>query len=122
MSNIFITDTHFSVLRALRAYDNSVNLVHTIPHGISRIKTNNIQFQKLKEVNIDIINIKSNKYIKENFSIGINNNLKCFFWGVNTRIRMKKILQMNINGESVEAIYTDYPDRLNEIKKKCGIK
>ncbi len=118
LNNIFITDTRLIILKALRRINNSVQLVHTVPHNIPKIKENNLDFQTLEDLNIKILNIKANKYIKENFSVVVNKGFKSFFWGVNSRTRMKKILLMNINGQKVDAIYTDYPDKLYELKKK----
>jgi glycerophosphoryl diester phosphodiesterase len=118
LENIYITDTHLPVLKALRRYDDRVELVHTIPYKISKINGENIDFQKLKEFGIGIVNIKANKYIKENFYTAKQKDFRCFFWNVNTRIRMKKLLKMKINGQTVDAIYTDYPDRLYKLKEK----
>jgi len=118
LNDIFITDTRLTILKALRRESQSVQLIHTVPHIVSKIKENSLNFQTLEDLNIKIINIKANKYLKENFSTVVNKGFKCFFWGVNSRIRMKKILQLNVNGEKVEGIYSDYPDKLHELKKK----
>ncbi|TXT60118.1 MAG: hypothetical protein BAJALOKI1v1_1310010 [Promethearchaeota archaeon] len=118
VKNIFITDTHLPILKALRNCDPTLKLVHTIPHGISKLNQNNVPSQKLKEWKINTINIKANKYYKENFAIAIKNEFKCFFWGVNTRIRMKNLLRLKIDNHKVDAIYTDYPNKLIEVQEK----
>jgi len=107
---IFITDTRIHVLSALRENNPQINLIHTIPHRIAKLEDHKIDIQALKELGIDILNIKANRYYKNNFEVAVKHDFNCFFWGVNTKIRMKRLMKMEINGIKIHGIYTDYPD------------
>ncbi|TXT59662.1 MAG: putative Glycerophosphoryl diester phosphodiesterase family protein [Promethearchaeota archaeon] len=118
LPNIIITETQIKNLKKLRKYNKSVKLVHTVPHNIPKIEDNDIDFELLRDLSIKTLNIKANRYMNENFHFIIKKDFKCFIWGVNTRIRMKKILRMRENGQMVDAVYTDYPDKLNRMSSK----
>ena len=55
---------------------------------------------------------------KVNFEFIIENGLKCYVWGVNSKFRMKRVLKLEYKKEIVEAIYTDYPDVLIQLRKE----
>jgi glycerophosphoryl diester phosphodiesterase len=110
VDRIFITDTRIQVLNSLRDNNPDINLVHTIPHRIAKLEDTKIDIPALKELDINILNIKANRYYKNNFEVAINNEFMCFFWGVNTKIRMKRLMRMELNGCKINGIYTDYPD------------
>jgi glycerophosphoryl diester phosphodiesterase len=122
LQNIMITETRIKNLKKLRKYNKNVKLVHTIPHNITKIEAYGIDFDLLRELCIEALNIKANRFMNENFHFIVKKGFKCFIWGVNTRIRMKKILRMRENGQRVDAIYTDYPDKLNKIRSKSYYK
>jgi len=115
-NNIIITDTRVRVLSKLRNFNKKVKLVHTIPHNIPILKEENISFKFLKDITIKALNIKANRFLEENIKFINKKGFKCFVWGVNSKLRMKKVLNLNKKGYSVEAIYTDYPDKLYKLK------
>ncbi len=110
LENVYITDTRIKVLHCLRKCSREVNLVHTIPHRFANLEKYDIDVSNLKKNDIKILNIKANRYYKENFAVVLNNGFNCFFWSVNTKIRMKHLMKMEINGSKIHGIYTDYPD------------
>ncbi len=115
---IEITDLRMRVLTRLRNYNSDVKLVHTLPFNIQKINYRNLNFKDLKKNNIYAINLKSERTrTKENFNVIIDNGLKCYVWGVNTKFRMKRVLKLEHEGEIVDAIYTDYPDVLIKFRE-----
>lgn len=112
LEKIEITDLKLNILSALRERDKQVKLIHTIPHHIPKINQKNVNFQKIKELGIEAVNIKFERATHENFKNIIDQGLKCYVWGVNAKSRMKKVLNMNYKDQIVETIYTDYPDIL----------
>jgi len=73
---------------------------------------------KLRTLQIGVINIRRRRHIEELFREIIDHGFKCYIWGVNTKTNMKRIVRMRYKDEIVNAIYTDYPDILNKILNK----
>ncbi|GAJ02277.1 unnamed protein product [marine sediment metagenome] len=117
IDNVEITDLRMRVLSQLRKYNKDIKLVYTLPFNIRKIDYKNLNFKELIENGIHAINLKSERTRdKDNFKIIIENGLKCYVWGVNSKFRMKRILKLDHKSEVVEAIYTDYPDVFLKIR------
>ena len=113
LQSIEITDIRMRILAQLRNYDKDVKLVHTLPFNIRKINNKNLDFKELFRNNIHAVNLKNERTRdKNNFEIIIENGLKCYVWGVNSKFRMKRVLKLKHKNEIVDAIYTDYPDIL----------
>jgi len=112
LKNIEITDRSLILLSALRRKNESSNLVYTLKETIRSINAKTINLDKLRKLRISAINIRFQRHIKGLFKDVIGNGLNCYIWGVNTKSYMKKIINMKYKDEIVNAIYTDYPDKL----------
>ncbi len=119
-NNIEITDTRTRVLSYLREQSKEIKLIHTIPHNIIKINSKTINFDILKELNIQVVNVKDKSATLEVFKFLVDNGFKCYVWGVNKKYRMKKILNLKYKDEIVEALYTDYPDILIDLKNEMS--
>lgn len=117
LDNLEITDRRISVLSALRAEYESSKLVYTLSDSVKSINLKTKDLEKLKELKVDIINIQVKRYFAELFKDIIDNGFKCYVYGVNTGLNMKKIVKLRYKDEIVEAIYTNYPDKLHHILK-----
>ncbi|MBD3340397.1 MAG: hypothetical protein GF353_14880 [Candidatus Lokiarchaeota archaeon] len=113
-----ITDTRLWTLKKLRKYSLKIKLIHTIPYQIKEINQDTIKFDKLRDYNINILNIKNDRATKENFKAVVDYGFKCYVWGVNSKNRMKKVLKLRYDEEFPRAIYTNYPDVLKKIRDK----
>ncbi len=119
LNNIEITDTRVYVLEYLRKYNNHVKLVHTLPHNIPIITPKTLDFNEILKYNIHAINLKAERTNNDcNLQQIIDNGLKCYVWGVNTKIRMKKVLKWRYKGAFIDAIYTNYPDLMKVYLEK----
>jgi len=112
LKNIEITDRRLILLSALRRKYELSNLVHTLTETIRSINRKTVNLDKLRKLRINAINIRCKGQIEELFSDVIDHGLKCYIWGVNTKSNMKKIVKLRYKDEIVNAIYTDYPDKL----------
>ena len=112
LKNIEITDRRLRILSALRRKNESSNLVYTLPETIKSINGKSVNIDKLRNLSINTINIRRRRNIEELFREVIDHGLKCYIWGVNTKISMKRIIKLRYKDEIVNAIYTDYPDKL----------
>jgi len=115
LNQIEITDRRLRVLSHLRNENKKVKLIYTLTGDINIIKDEAQNFKKLKELDVNIINLKFSRNIEELFKIMIDNDFNCYIWGVNTKIGMKKVIDLNYHNKRVEAIYTDYPDKLFDL-------
>ena len=115
LNKIEITDRRLKVLSHLRNENKKVKLIYTLTGDINIISDEAQNLKKLKELDINIINIKFSRNIEELFKIIIDNDFNCYIWGVNTKLSMKKVLELNYHHKRVEAIYTDYPDKLFDL-------
>ena len=112
LNKIEITDRRLIVLSQLRKYSNDVKLVYTLSLNSSQLIINQLNKSKLKKIDIKTINLKNTRHLEKNFKTIVENDLKCYVWGVNTKPNMKKVIKLIHNNKCVEAIYTDYPDIL----------
>ncbi|MFX1568177.1 MAG: glycerophosphodiester phosphodiesterase [Promethearchaeota archaeon] len=110
LDKIEITDRRLKCISSLRTYNKKVKIVHTLPEIIKRVNRSTVNFDFLKEMEVYAINLTFFRSSYDNFKEIINNGLKCYIWGVNTRFGMKKVLKLKFKNEVVDAIYTDYPD------------
>jgi len=112
LNKIEITDGRLKVLSHLRKENNKIKLIYTLTGNPNLIKNETQNFKKLKELDVKVINLKLSRNIEDLFKIIIDNGFNCYVWGVNTKMGMKKVIELNYNNQRVKAIYTDYPDIL----------
>jgi len=105
-----ITDKRIFLLRNLRLYHHHTKLVHTVPEKIKHFDNNKVDFDHLKELKINTLNIVSWRANPRNIKIIIDNGLNCYVWGVNSKNRMKRLFSFKYQEKGISAIYTDYPD------------
>ncbi|MFX1345744.1 MAG: glycerophosphodiester phosphodiesterase [Promethearchaeota archaeon] len=110
LNNIEITDRRLLVLSLLRKQNKYSKLVYTLAENINQISDKTINLEKVRNLNIDVINVRYKRRIENLFESIVDNGFKCYIWGVNTKVNMKKVIEMRYNDEIVNAIYTDYPD------------
>lgn len=112
LNQIEITDRRLITLSLLRKQNNDVKLIYTSTDIINTFRDNALNVDKLRKINVCGINLKCSGYIKDLFKMVIDNDFKCYIWGVNTKTNMQKVLNLGYKGQIVQAIYTDYPDTL----------
>ncbi len=118
LDKIEITDRRLMILSQLRKQNGISNLVHTLPENISKISNKPRIIEKLRKLDINVVNVRCKKMVDDLFTDIIDNGFKCYIWGVNTKVNMKRVIHMRYKDKIVEAIYTDYPDKvLNLIRE-----
>lgn len=120
LDKIEVTERNHNTLLKLREYNKEIKLVHTLSENITSINDNVVDVEILKDLKIKAINIKSWRANIKNLKQIIDFGFKCYVWGVNSKSRMKKVLNLTYNGEVVSAIYTDYPDILVKLRKEIS--
>jgi glycerophosphoryl diester phosphodiesterase len=112
LNQIEITDRRLIVLSSLRKQYKLARFVYTLAENVNRISNKTINLEKLRKLNIQVINLRCKRNVGDLFRDVIDNGLNCYIWGVNTKTNMKRIVKMKYKDKVVDAIYTDYPDKL----------
>ena len=105
-----ITDRRLDVLKSLRDYNDQTKLVHTVPETFKHFDDKKVNFAFLKELNINTLNIVSWRATPKNLKHIMDNDFNCYVWGINSKIRMKRLFSFKYQDKGISAIYTDYPD------------
>ena len=116
LHRVEITDRRLPTLIKLRKYHQQAKLVHTVPEKIKYFDDKKVDFVLLEELKIDTLNIVSWRANAKNLKSIIDNDIKCYVWGVNNKSRMRRLFSFNYQNEGVSAIYTDYPDTALKIQ------
>ncbi len=112
LEKIEITDRRLLVLSLLRKHDFKIKLIYTLGENIKKITNKTVSLEKLENNGIYAINLRCKRNLEDLFKGVIDNDFKCYIWGVNTKFNMKRVLKLTYKGDNVEAVYTDYPDIL----------
>ena len=115
---IEITDRKIIILSQLRKFEKSAKLIYTLPDNISRINETNVNFGKLRNLDVKAINLRSFRANIKNFNSITKQGLECYVWGLNYKSRLKKIMQLEVEDKRVAAIYSDYPNYAISIKNE----
>ncbi len=118
LEKVELVGNNFYLLSRIRAREKDVKLIYSISERHPIIAEKDLKFNKMNKLNIYGFNIR-NIQAKLNFFKQIKNaGFGFYVWAVDTRLSMKRFLKMNYNGKYVDAIYTNYPDILLELRDK----
>ena len=115
---IEISDRRIGVLSSLKRKNDSVKLINTSDGNFTRINNQTLNIDRLKDHRISTINVRYKRNIATLFKDIIDNDFTCYIWNVNKIKSMKQVLELNYKGKIVDAIYTDYPDKLIDLREK----
>jgi len=116
LDKIEISDRRMIVLSQLRKFEDNVKLIYTLQESISKINDANVNFIKLRKLNVKAINLKSYRVNMRNLNEIIRHGFECYVWDLNYKSRLKKIMQLQIEDKKISAIYSDYPDMVISIR------
>ena len=116
LDRLEITDYSVKILSFLRKQNEKVRLISNIPLHVANVNKKTIDFERIRDLNIDTLNLKYERVNEKNFRTIIDNGFKCYTWGINSKTRMKRVLNLNYRDEIVEGIYSDYPDVVKRLR------
>lgn len=102
----------------IREFDKNVTLINTIFLKYANNEKEHLELENMRELNIQGINMKYNFATFELFKLVKKNGFKFYVWGLLFNRSIKKILRMNYKGESVDAIMSNFPDRLVRLRNE----
>lgn len=104
--------------RPLREKNEKVRFVNSVFGGYINISEKDLEFNVMEDLNIEVFNIQHYKSSFELFKLIKDSGYKCYLWGVLFKHFMKKYLKMNYDEERVDAIFTNYPDTLLQLRNE----
>ncbi len=118
LEKVELVGNNFYLFSKIRKMEKEAKLIYSISERHPIIEEKDLKFNKMNKLKIYGFNIR-NIQAKLNFFKQIKNaGFSFYVWGVNTLFFMKRFLKMNHNGKYVDAIYTNYPDILLELRDK----
>lgn len=118
LEKVELVGNNFYLFSKIRKIEKEAKLIYSISERHPIIEEKDLKFNKMNKLKIYGFNIR-NIQAKMNFFMQIKNaGFSFYIWGVDTQFYMKRFLKMNYNGKNVDAIYTNYPDILLELRDK----
>ncbi|MFX1525906.1 MAG: glycerophosphodiester phosphodiesterase, partial [Promethearchaeota archaeon] len=102
----------------IRYFDKNVTLINTIFLKHFNIKEEHLELENMKSLNIQGINVNYNMATYELFKTVKDHGFKFYIWGVLFKRSMQKFLKMNYNGQYVDAMFSNFPDRLVQLRNE----
>ncbi|GAH04071.1 unnamed protein product [marine sediment metagenome] len=102
----------------IREFDKNVTLINTIFLKYATNEKEHLELESMRDLNIQGINVKYNFATFELFKLVKENGFKFYVWGVLFNRPMQKILKMNYKGQSVDAMMSNFPDRLVRLRNE----
>jgi len=102
----------------IREFDKDVTLINSLFLKNATNEKDHLELESMRELNIQGINVKYNYANLELFKLVKDNGFKFYVWGVLFNRPMQKLLKMNYNGQSVDSMMSNFPDRLVRLRNK----
>ncbi len=79
---------------------------------------NYILLEQMKELNVQVINLNHHRFNLEVFNKVKKAGFRFYLWGVLFKFFMRKYLELKFKGQRIDGIYTNYPDKLVELRSE----
>jgi glycerophosphoryl diester phosphodiesterase len=102
----------------IREFDENVPLINTIFLKYATKEKKHLELENMRKLNIQGINIKYNFATFDLFKLVKENGFKFYVWGLLFNRSIEKFLNMNYKGQYVDAVMSNFPDRLVQLREK----
>ncbi|MHA1914807.1 MAG: glycerophosphodiester phosphodiesterase [Promethearchaeota archaeon] len=106
------------IFKKIRDVDKNVMLINTLFLGNTDIKEEHLELEDMKKLNVQGINVNYNFATPEVFKMVKDFGFKFCIWGVLFKRPMRKCLNMSYKGQYVDAMMSNFPDRLVELRNE----
>ncbi|MBA7698516.1 hypothetical protein ES703_107194 [subsurface metagenome] len=106
------------IFAEIREFDKNVPLINTIFLKYATNEKEHLELESMRELNIQGINVKYNFATSELFKLVKENGFKFYVWGLLFNRPMQKFLKMNYKGQPVDAMMSNFPDRLVKLRNE----
>lgn len=111
-------DSLSALFTDIRNIDKTVTLVNSVSLKYSIIDENSLELEDMRRLNVEGVNVNYNFANFELFKKVKNLGFKFYVWGVLFKRSMQKLLAMKYNGEYIDAIMSNQPDRLIKFRSE----
>lgn len=102
--------------RPLREKSNEVTLVNSFFNEKQIMENNYAVLKKLKELNVQVVNLSHHRFNLEVFEQVKKAGFKFYLWAVLFKYFMKKYINLSDDGYTVDGIFTNFPDKLVNLR------
>jgi glycerophosphoryl diester phosphodiesterase len=102
----------------IREFDENVPLINTIFLKYATNEKEHLELENMRKLNIQGINMKYNFATFDLFKLIKDNGFKFYVWGLLFNRSIEKFLTMNYKGQYVDAVMSNFPDRLVQLREK----
>jgi len=106
------------IFSKIREFDKNVILINSIFLKHATNEKEHLELESMRKLNIQGINVKYNFATFELFKFVKENGFKFYVWGVLFNRSIKKFLKMNYKGQSVDAMMSNFPDRVVKLRNE----
>ncbi|MHA1992801.1 MAG: glycerophosphodiester phosphodiesterase [Candidatus Hodarchaeales archaeon] len=110
-----------SLFKPLRERCKEVKLVCSLYSDIQISENNYRHLDHMKELEVQVINLAHHRFNLEVFYQVKKAGFKFYLWSVLFKYFMRKYLNLNYKGYSIDGIYTNYPDKLVELRSEIKV-
>lgn len=110
-----------SLFKPLRKRSKDVTLICSL-YSDQQISDNNYKhLDHMKELDVQVINLAHHRFNLEVFYQVKKAGFKFYLWSVLFKYFMRKYLNLEYKGYTVDGIYTNYPDKLVELRSEIKV-
>jgi len=110
-----------SLFKPLREIIKDITLVCSLYSEKQISEDNYGLLDHMKELGFQVINLSHHQFNLEIFNQAKKAGFKFYLWSVLFKYFMKKYLNLNYNGQMIDGIFTNYPDKLVELRTEIFI-
>lgn len=105
-----------SLFKPLKRRYKDIKLICSLFSDAQISQDNYSLLNKMKKLKVQVINLNHHRFNLDIFRRVKKAGFKFYLWGVLFKHFMKKYLALSYEGENVDGIYTNYPDKLIEVR------
>jgi glycerophosphoryl diester phosphodiesterase len=107
-----------NIFSKIRDFDKNVMLINTIFLKHSDIREEHLELENMRKLNIQGINVNFNVANFELFKMVKDLGFKFCVWGLLFNRSIQKFLKMNYKGQYIDAMMSNFPDRLVKLRNE----
>lgn len=105
-----------NIFSKIRDFDKNVKLSNSIFLKYSNIEEKHLELKSMSDLNVGYINVNYNMANFELFKLVIRKGFKFCVWGLLFNRSMEKFLKMNYQGRYIDAMMSNFPERLVKLR------
>lgn len=110
-----------SLFKPLRKRSRDITLVCSLYSDMQISENNYRHLDLMKELDVQVINLAHHRFNLEVFNQVKKAGFKFYLWSVLFKYFMRKYLNLDYKGYKVDGIYTNYPDKLIEVRSEINV-